>query len=168
MLFRSYQTLYEELEGYQVAGGYFYDEANQRAVRGSDLRKRFGLTSADPRLGIYDLTEVPGHQVIGYEKVGSKYQALRDYTPEVRVAQAETAVAQAETAAVQAVADQYLGYLRAAACAWIVGRVYEAGEVVEFNGQLYKALVNQAATADTDPGDQTEQWESIDIAATAD
>ena len=43
----TYGTLYEELEGYQVAGGYFYDEKNQRAVRGSDLRKRFGITSAD-------------------------------------------------------------------------------------------------------------------------
>ena len=161
----TYDTLYEELEGYQVAGGYFYDEKNQRAVRGSDLRKRFGITSADPQLGIYDLTEVPSHQVIGYEKVGSKYQALRDYTPEVRTAQAETAVAQAETAAVQEQANQYLSYLRSAACLWVVGKVYEAGEIVEFNGQLYKSLINQASTADTDPGDETEQWEAIGIAA---
>ena len=136
-------------------------------MRGSDLRKRFGRSTADNRLGIYDLTEVPSHQVIGYEKTGGKYQALRDYTPEVRSAQAETVVAQAETAEVQAQADLYLSYLRKAACAWIVGRVYEAGEIVEFNGQLYKALINQAATADTDPGDETDQWESLGIAAEA-
>ena len=37
----------EELEEYQAAGGYFYDEVNQQAVRGSDLRKRFGISSAD-------------------------------------------------------------------------------------------------------------------------
>ena len=108
----TYSTLYQELEGYQVAGGYFYDEKNQRAVRGSDLRKRFGITSADPQLGIYDLTEVPSHQVIGYEKVGSKYQALRDYTPEVRTAQAATAAAEQEVAAMKAQRDQYLTLLR--------------------------------------------------------
>ena len=164
----TYGTLYQTFEDYQVAGGYFYDEKNQKPVRGSDLRKRFGRDTANEQLGIYNLTEVPSHQVIGYEKTGELYAPLRDYTPEVRTAQAETAVAQAETVAAQAQADQYLSYLRAAACAWIVGRVYEAGEIVEFNGQLYKALVNQAATADTDPGDETDQWESIGIAATAD
>ena len=36
-----YEGLYQKLAGYQVAGGYFYDENNQRAVRGSDLIKRF-------------------------------------------------------------------------------------------------------------------------------
>ena len=51
---------------------------------------------------------------------------------------------------------------------WVVGKVYEAGEIVEFNGQLYKSLINQAATADTDPGGETDQWKSIGIAAEAD
>jgi hypothetical protein len=154
----TYQTLYEELEGYQVAGGYFYDETNQRAVRGSDLRKRFGLTSADPRLGIYELTEVPGHSVIGYEKVGNKYKPLRDFTPEVRSAQAETEVAEAQAA-------QYLGYLRSAACAWVVAKAYVAGDIIEFNGELYRALQDDTATADNDPGDLTAHWEALGITA---
>ena len=150
------KTLYTELEGYQVAGGYFYDEKNQQAVRGSDLRKRFGRDTANEQLGIYELTEVPSHQVIGYEKVEGKYQPLRDYTPEVRVAQAETAAAEAQ-------ADQYLNYLKAAATAWAVGRIFNEGDIIEFNGKLYRALNNMTATADNDPADDTADWEDLGI-----
>ena len=125
-------------------------------MRGSDLRKRFGRSTANEQLGIYELTEVPSYQVIGYEKVEGKYQPLRDYTPDVRVAQAETAVAEAQ-------ADQYLNYLRAAACAWVVSKVYAAGDIIEFNGKLYRALVDAAATADNDPTDDTNHWEDLGI-----
>ena len=140
----TYGTLNQLLAGYQVAGGYFYDEKNQRAVRGSDLIRRFGIDHADPRLGIYDLCEVPNYTVIGYEKAYDQYKkALRDYTPEVQVANAETEAAEAETAEVQALADKYLNYLRAAACMWMLDKVYEAGTIVEFNGQLYRQLLMQ-------------------------
>jgi hypothetical protein len=152
----TYSTLYQELAGYQVAGGYFYDEANQLAVRGSDLRKRFGLTSADPRLGIYDLTEVPNHQVIGYEKVGNKYQPLRDYTPEVRSAEAEL------TAAEATIRSQRQMIIRAA-CGWVVGKSYVAGDIVIFNGHVFKALTATTAAATNDPGDQTGDWEFLGL-----
>ena len=85
----TYGTLYQELEGYQVAGGYFYDEKNQEAVRGSDLRKRFGRDTAIPELGIYDLTETPNYAVSGYEKTGELYKPLRDYTPELKSTEQE-------------------------------------------------------------------------------
>ena len=163
----TFQTLYQEFEDWQAGGAYFYDENNQEVVRATHLRHRYGRDTADSRLGIYDLTEQPSHQVIGYEKVGDKYRALRDYTPEVRVAQAETVAAQAETAAAEAQADLYLGYLRKAACMWVVDRIYEAGEVVEFNGKLYRALINAVATTDTDPGDETDRWEDLGISAEA-
>ena len=159
----TYGTLYEELEGYQVAGGYFYDEKNQRAVRGSDLRKRFGITSADPQLGIYDLTEVPSHQVIGYEKVGSKYQALRDYTPEVRVAQAETTAVTAELTEAQATITAQRQMIIRAACTWVVGKAYEEGDIILFNGHVFKALTATTATADNDPGDETGDWEFLGL-----
>jgi hypothetical protein len=152
----TYSTFYEELAGYQVAGGYFYDEKNQKAVRGSDLRKRFGRSTANEQLGIYELTEVPGHQVIGYEKVGDKYQPLRDYKPEVRTAQAETAVAEAQ-------ADKYLNYLKSAATAWAVGRIFNEGDIIAFNGKLYRALNNMTSTADNDPADDTSDWEDLGI-----
>ena len=161
----TYQTLNQSFEDWQAGGAYFYDENNQEVVRATHLRHRYGRDTADSRLGIYDLTEQPIHQVIGYEKVGDKYRALRDYTPEVRVAQAETVAAQAETAAAEAQADLYLGYLRKAACMWVVDRIYEAGEVVEFNGKLYRALVNAVATTNTDPGDETDRWEDLGITA---
>ena len=159
----TYDTLYKELEGYQVAGGYFYDEKNQRAVRGSDLRKRFGITSADPQLGIYDLTEVPSHQVIGYEKVGSKYQALRDYTPEVRVAQAETTAVTAELTEAQATITAQRQMIIRAACTWVVGKAYEEGDIILFNGHVFKALTATTATADNDPGDETGDWEFLGL-----
>ena len=79
----------KSFEGYQVAGGYFYDEKNQRAVRGSDLRKRFGRDTAIPELGIYDLTETPNYAVSGYEKTGELYKPLRDYTPELKSTEQE-------------------------------------------------------------------------------
>ena len=63
----------------------------------------------------------------------------------------------------QALADKYLNYLRAAACMWMVDKVYEAGTIVEFNGQLYRATINATATADTDPGDETDRWEALGI-----
>ena len=159
----TYSTLYQELEGYQVAGGYFYDEKNQRAVRGSDLRKRFGITSADPQLGIYDLTEVPSHQVIGYEKVGSKYQALRDYTPEVRTAQAETTAVTAELTEAQATITAQRQMIIRAACTWVVGKAYEEGDIILFNGHVFKALTATTATADNDPGDETGDWEFLGL-----
>ena len=159
----TYGTLYKELEGYQVAGGYFYDEKNQEPVRGSDLRKRFGITSADPQLGIYDLTEVPSHQVIGYEKVGSKYQALRDYTPEVRVAQAETTAVTAELTEAQATITAQRQMIIRAACTWVVGKAYEEGDIILFNGHVFKALTATTATADNDPGDETGDWEFLGL-----
>ena len=151
-----YDGLYQLFEDWQKGGAYFYDENNQEVVRATHLRHRYGRDTADNRLGIYDLTEQPSHQVIGYEKVGDKYQPLRDYTPEVRTAQAETAVAEAQ-------ADKYLSFLKSAATAWAVGKIYNEGGIIEFNGKLYRALTDATSTADNDPADDTADWEDLGI-----
>ena len=151
-----YQTLYDALDTYQVSGGYFYDEKNQEAVRGSDLQKRYGITSADPRLGIYELTEAPGSVVIGYEKVGDKYRPLRDYRPDVDVVESELTAAQATI-------RQQREMIIRAACGWVIGKAYNEGDIIIFNGHVFEATAATTATADNDPGDETGDWKFLGL-----
>jgi len=123
-------------------GLYFYDEFDQVVIRESQLADYYGTDEADNDLGTYALTEQPSYQVIGYEKQGSEYAPLRDYTPE---------------------ADQYLDYLRSAVVAWGVGNNYNQGDIIAFNGQLYRALTSATSTSNNDPTDNTSDWESLGI-----
>ena len=131
----------------------FYDEVNGKAVCNYALTDRYGVDPLKVNLskqGIYPLTEQPTYPTAGYERqLDGKYKPIESFEDRYEDAEAE--------------AEKYLNYLRGAACLWVVDKVYEAGEVVQFNGKLYKALVNAVATTDTDPGDETDRWEDLGI-----
>ena len=74
-----------------------YDAANDVAITDAEIIERYGV---DPTgnlefLNIYELTEQPDYCVLGYTKVGDKYQPICDYSAELQSLR-ETLVARIE------------------------------------------------------------------------
>ena len=130
----------------------YYSELLNSPINSYNIRRLYGV---DPvahsgrlqALKIFPLTENPTTAVIGYQKTTYGYRPLRDYRPEVKAAERR--------------ASLYLSFLRRATGTWMAGREYEEGDIVEFEGRHYKALINAVATAQTEPTDGTDRWEEL-------
>ena len=130
-------------------GRKFYDEINQTVITEKELIAKYGMRTADNRLGIYELTEQPVYQVSGYEKVGNKYKPLRSYREDIDL-----------------YADyvrQYIDYLEAAACPWSESETYTEGNIVKYNDLYYQALSSGVATSSNSPELSDVTWTRITI-----
>ena len=68
-----------------------------------------------------------------------------------------------ETAAAEAEVRKYQVMLVRAACAWVIAKAYQAGDIIIYNGHVFRALVDNVATADNDPGDMDGTWEFLGL-----
>ena len=131
----------------------YFDENALEAVDGYKIVSKYGVlpdSDAARQLGYRELTEQPNYRVAGYElQADGKYEPIEDFEDKYNAA--EELIAQQRRMII------------AAACAWTVGKLYEEGEIVIFNGHVFEALTETTATADNDPGDDTGNWKFLGL-----
>ena len=155
-----YNTLYQTWDQYATYGAFFYNEQTDEVIQAFTLKRRYGLLGAKPEAGIYELSVQPNFAVAAYIKEDSTYVPIEN--PEPRIAAAE-AQAAAEVAAAQAEVRKYQRMLIRAACGWVVAKSYAAGDIIIYNGHVFRALEDNVATADNDPGDLDGTWEFLGL-----
>ena len=155
-----YDTLYQTWEQYATYGLFFYNENTDEIIQKFTLQRRYGLTGAKPSAGIYELAVQPNFAVAAYIKEDETYVPIEN--PEPRIAAAE-AQAAAEVAAAQAETRKYQRMLIRAACGWVLAKAYTAGDIIIYNGHVFRALEDNVATADNDPGDLDGTWEFLGL-----
>jgi hypothetical protein len=152
--------LYQTWEQYATFGAFFYNENTDEIIQAFTLQRRYGLMGAMPEAGIYELAVQPNFAVAAYIKEDNVYVPIEDPAPRIAAAEAQ---AEAQVAAAQAETAKYQQMLIRAACAWVLGKAYTAGDIVIFNGHVFRALTDNTATADNDPGDLTANWEYLGL-----
>ena len=156
----TYNTLFQTWDQYATYGLFFYNENTDEIIQKFTLQRRYGLTGAKPSAGIYELSVQPNFAVAAYIKEDETYVPIEN--PEPRIAAAE-AQAAAEVAAAQAEVRKYQRMLIRAACGWVLAKSYVAGDIIIYNGHVFRALEDNVATADNDPGDLDGTWEFLGL-----
>ena len=156
----TYNTLFQTWDQYATYGLFFYNENTDEIIQKFTLQRRYGLTGAKPSAGIYELAVQPNFAVAAYIKEDETYVPIEN--PEPRIAAAE-AQAAAEVAAAQAETRKYQRMLIRAACSWVLAKAYTAGDIIIYNGHVFRALEDNVATADNDPGDLDGTWEFLGL-----
>ena len=166
-----FDKLYQTWDQYATFGSFFYNENTDEIIQAFTLQRRYGLLSAKPEAGIYDLAVQPNFAVAAYVKEDNIYVPIENPEPRIAAAEAQAAAevaaaeaeAEVQVAAAQAETRKYQKMLVRAACGWVLAKAYEAGDIIIYNGHVFRALEDNVATADNDPGDMEGTWEFIGL-----
>ena len=167
----TYNTLYQTWDQYATYGLFFYNENTDEIIQKFTLQRRYGLTGAKPSAGIYELAVQPNFAVAAYIKEDETYVPIENPEPRIAAAEAQAeaeiavvkAQAATEVAAAEAETRKYQRMLIRAACGWVLAKAYTAGDIIIYNGHVFRALEDNVATADNDPGDLDGTWEFLGL-----
>ena len=167
----TYGTLYQTWDQYATYGLFFYNENTDEIIQKFTLQRRYGLTGAKPSAGIYELAVQPNFAVAAYIKEDETYVPIENPEPRIAAAEAQAeaeiavvkAQAATEVAAAEAETRKYQRMLIRAACGWVLAKAYTAGDIIIYNGHVFRALEDNVATADNDPGDLDGTWEFLGL-----
>ena len=159
----TYNTLYQTWDQYATYGLFFYNENTDEIIQKFTLQRRYGLTGAKPSAGIYELAVQPNFAVAAYIKEDETYVPIENPEPRIAAAEAQAAAEVAATEVAQAETRKYQRMLIRAACGWVLAKAYTAGDIIIYNGHVFRALEDNVATADNDPGDLDGTWEFLGL-----
>ena len=65
------------------SGAPFYYEPEHRIMKQTEVLSTFGRPGPLPELGVYEITETPRAKVLGYRRIGDKFEPVYDLVPDV-------------------------------------------------------------------------------------
>ena len=61
----------------------FYYEPEHRIMNDNEVVVRYGRRGPIPELGVYEITETPRASVLGYRRIGDRFEPVYDLVPEI-------------------------------------------------------------------------------------